>query len=65
MNNAAWVLRRTPLFLLAGDGQNRFQPIHVRPLAFQRSGFVSDLLYHIILLVLLTSGVFFSFGGFT
>eukprot|EP00445_Apocalathium_hangoei_P009304 CAMPEP_0203889628 /NCGR_PEP_ID=MMETSP0359-20131031/33172_1 /ASSEMBLY_ACC=CAM_ASM_000338 /TAXON_ID=268821 /ORGANISM="Scrippsiella Hangoei, Strain SHTV-5" /LENGTH=326 /DNA_ID=CAMNT_0050811085 /DNA_START=56 /DNA_END=1036 /DNA_ORIENTATION=+ len=30
MNNAAWVLRRSPLFLLAGDGSHRFQPIHVR-----------------------------------
>ncbi|CAE7449459.1 unnamed protein product [Symbiodinium microadriaticum] len=33
MNNAAWVLRRTPLFLMAGDGQQRFQPIHVRDMA--------------------------------
>ncbi|CAE7464850.1 unnamed protein product [Symbiodinium natans] len=33
MNNAAWVLRRAPLFLLAGDGQQRFQPIHVRDMA--------------------------------
>jgi len=33
MNNAAWVLRRSPLFLLAGDGTHRFQPIHVRDFA--------------------------------
>ena len=33
MNNAAWVLRRTPLFLLAGDGDHRFQPVHVRDFA--------------------------------
>lgn len=33
MNNAAWVLRRTPLFLLAGDGSHVFQPIHVRDMA--------------------------------
>lgn len=33
MNNAAWVLRRSPLFLLAGDGMQRFQPIHVRDMA--------------------------------
>lgn len=33
MNNAAWVLRRVPLFLLAGTGQHRFQPIHVRDMA--------------------------------
>eukprot|EP00930_Biecheleria_cincta_P074613 TRINITY_DN61823_c0_g1_i1.p1 TRINITY_DN61823_c0_g1~~TRINITY_DN61823_c0_g1_i1.p1 ORF type:complete len:337 (-),score=36.04 TRINITY_DN61823_c0_g1_i1:38-1018(-) len=33
MNNAAWVLKRTPLFLLAGDGTQRFQPIHVRDMA--------------------------------
>mmetsp|Transcript_66950 Transcript_66950/g.199170 ORF Transcript_66950/g.199170 Transcript_66950/m.199170 type:complete len:326 (+) Transcript_66950:61-1038(+) len=33
MNNAAWVLRRSPLFLLAGDGSHRFQPIHVRDMA--------------------------------
>eukprot|EP00928_Gymnodinium_smaydae_P074159 TRINITY_DN57223_c0_g1_i1.p1 TRINITY_DN57223_c0_g1~~TRINITY_DN57223_c0_g1_i1.p1 ORF type:complete len:337 (-),score=32.87 TRINITY_DN57223_c0_g1_i1:48-1058(-) len=33
MNNAAWVLRRTPLFLLAGDGSHRFQPVHVRDMA--------------------------------
>jgi NADH dehydrogenase len=33
MNNAAWVLRRTPVFLLAGTGEERFQPIHVRDMA--------------------------------
>ncbi|CAK0907166.1 unnamed protein product [Prorocentrum cordatum] len=33
MNNAAWVLRRVPLFLLAGGGQHRFQPVHVRDMA--------------------------------
>eukprot|EP00931_Biecheleriopsis_adriatica_P035370 TRINITY_DN20358_c0_g1_i2.p1 TRINITY_DN20358_c0_g1~~TRINITY_DN20358_c0_g1_i2.p1 ORF type:complete len:165 (+),score=24.18 TRINITY_DN20358_c0_g1_i2:403-897(+) len=33
MNNAAWVLKRTPLFLLAGGGEHRFQPIHVRDMA--------------------------------
>jgi len=33
MNNAAWVLRKLPLFLLAGDGSHRFQPIHVRDMA--------------------------------
>lgn len=33
INNAAWVLRRSPLFLLAGDGNDRFQPIHVRDMA--------------------------------
>ncbi|KAJ1627018.1 hypothetical protein T492DRAFT_1028492 [Pavlovales sp. CCMP2436] len=33
MNNAAYVLRRTPLFLLAGSGNDRFQPIHVRDMA--------------------------------
>ncbi|GMI15585.1 hypothetical protein TrLO_g14945 [Triparma laevis f. longispina] len=33
MNNAAYVLRRTPLFLLAGDGTQKFQPVHVRDMA--------------------------------
>jgi len=33
MNNAAWVLRRVPVSLLAGDGRQRFQPIHVRDMA--------------------------------
>ena len=33
MNNAAWVLRRSPLFPLAGDGSHRFQPVHVRDIA--------------------------------
>ena len=33
MNNAAWVLRRAPLFLVAGDGSHPFQPVHVRDLA--------------------------------
>jgi len=33
MNNAAWVLRRTPLFLLAGDGTQKFQPVHVQDMA--------------------------------
>jgi len=33
MNNAAWVLRRSPVMLLAGDGSHRFQPIHVRDMA--------------------------------
>ena len=32
-NNAAYVLRRTPLFLLPHDGKARFQPIHVRDMA--------------------------------
>ena len=33
MNNAAWVLRRAPLFLVAGSGDHIFQPIHVRDMA--------------------------------
>lgn len=33
LNNASWVLRRVPLFLTAGDGSHRFQPIHVRDMA--------------------------------
>ena len=33
MNNAAWVLRRTPFFLLPGDGAGRFQPVHVHDMA--------------------------------
>jgi NADH dehydrogenase len=33
MNNAAWVLRRMPLCLLPGSGQERFQPVHVRDMA--------------------------------
>ena len=33
MNNAAWVLRRAPLFLVAGSGAHVFQPIHVRDMA--------------------------------
>ncbi|GMH80149.1 hypothetical protein TrST_g12160 [Triparma strigata] len=33
LNNAAYVLRRTPLFLLASDGNARFQPVHVRDMA--------------------------------
>ncbi|GMH61511.1 hypothetical protein TrRE_jg12183, partial [Triparma retinervis] len=33
MNNAAWVMRRTPLFLLAGGGGETFQPVHVRDMA--------------------------------
>jgi len=32
-NNAAYVMKRTPLFLLPNDGQARFQPIHVRDMA--------------------------------
>jgi len=32
-NNAAYVMRRTPLFLLAEDGSKRFQPVHVRDMA--------------------------------
>mmetsp|Transcript_3137 Transcript_3137/g.8182 ORF Transcript_3137/g.8182 Transcript_3137/m.8182 type:complete len:184 (-) Transcript_3137:103-654(-) len=32
-NNAAFVLRRTPFFLLPRDGQACFQPIHVQDLA--------------------------------
>jgi uncharacterized protein YbjT (DUF2867 family) len=32
-NSAAWVMRRTPMFLLPSDGQARFQPIHVRDMA--------------------------------
>lgn len=42
VNNAAWVLRRLPLFLLANDGSSRFQPIHVRDFAellFELGGF--------------------------
>eukprot|EP00518_Triparma_eleuthera_P000380 CAMPEP_0182460716 /NCGR_PEP_ID=MMETSP1319-20130603/5500_1 /TAXON_ID=172717 /ORGANISM="Bolidomonas pacifica, Strain RCC208" /LENGTH=312 /DNA_ID=CAMNT_0024659861 /DNA_START=249 /DNA_END=1184 /DNA_ORIENTATION=+ len=33
MNNATYVLRRSPLFLLPGDGSGRFQPVHVRDMA--------------------------------
>mmetsp|Transcript_4487 Transcript_4487/g.13274 ORF Transcript_4487/g.13274 Transcript_4487/m.13274 type:complete len:307 (-) Transcript_4487:156-1076(-) len=33
MNNAAWVLRRSPLFLCPGDGAAAFQPVHVRDMA--------------------------------
>jgi len=33
MNNAAYVLRRSPLFLLAGNGSAVFQPVHVRDMA--------------------------------
>lgn len=33
MNNAAWVLRRVPVFLVAGDGDHVFQPVHVRDAA--------------------------------
>lgn len=33
MNNASYVLRRAPLFLCAGDGSTRFQPVHVRDMA--------------------------------
>lgn len=33
LNNAAWVLRRSPLFLVPGDAQSIFQPIHVRDMA--------------------------------
>jgi len=33
MNNAAWVLRKTPVMLLAGNGEHRFQPVHVRDMA--------------------------------
>lgn len=32
-NNAAYVMRRTPLFLLPEDGSSIFQPIHVRDMA--------------------------------
>lgn len=32
-NNAAYVMRRTPLFILPNDGQARFQPVHVRDMA--------------------------------
>ncbi|KAJ8604461.1 hypothetical protein CTAYLR_000933 [Chrysophaeum taylorii] len=33
LNNAAWVVRRVPVFLVPGDGSHRFQPIHVRDMA--------------------------------
>lgn len=33
LNNAAWVLRRMPIFWLPGDGLQRFQPIHVWDMA--------------------------------
>jgi NADH dehydrogenase len=33
VNNIAWALRRLPIFGLFGDGQYRFQPIHVDDLA--------------------------------
>ena len=33
MNNAAYVLRRCPLFLLPGRADGRFQPVHVRDMA--------------------------------
>ena len=33
MNNAAWVLRRAPVFLVAGAGDHVFQPVHVRDAA--------------------------------
>lgn len=33
MNNAAWALRRSPVFLVPGDGSARFQPVHVRDMA--------------------------------
>ena len=39
MNSAAWVMRRTPLFLLPGSGRGRVQPVHVRDMA--------DLMYEI------------------
>jgi len=32
-NNAAYVLRRTPLFLLPYDGKAKIQPIHVKDMA--------------------------------
>ena len=33
INNIAWILRRTPVFGVFGDGQYRLQPIHVDDLA--------------------------------
>lgn len=33
MNNAAWVLRRFPVFTIVGDGSHLFQPVHVRDMA--------------------------------
>lgn len=33
INNAAWVMRRTPLFLVAGGGGEIFQPVHVRDMS--------------------------------
>lgn len=33
MNNAAWVLRRTPMMMLPGTGDDVFQPVHVRDMA--------------------------------
>ncbi|KAJ1454160.1 hypothetical protein M885DRAFT_522324 [Pelagophyceae sp. CCMP2097] len=33
LNNAAWLIRRAPLFLVYGDGSHKFQPVHVRDLA--------------------------------
>lgn len=33
LNNAAWILRQAPIFLIPGNGQSRFQPIHVRDMA--------------------------------
>lgn len=33
LNNAAWLLRRVPLFLVPGDGAAVFQPTHVRDVA--------------------------------
>lgn len=45
MNNAAWVLKRSPLFLLAGDGMQRFQPIHVSTLGkFYVAAFGDDIM---------------------
>ena len=33
MNNASYLLRRTPAFLCAGSGTDTFQPVHVRDMA--------------------------------
>jgi NADH dehydrogenase len=33
INNIAWLLRRSPIFGIAGDGRYRIQPVHVGDLA--------------------------------
>lgn len=44
-NNAAYVLRRTPLFLLPNDGKARFQPIHVKDMATLMSNLGQESMY--------------------